>query len=181
MVRPARSAGPAEHGVQVAPRGAGLASAVPCCVALSPGGTLPALTPSAGAAARPGGRSPARRRPRGGCGRPRLLPCTAAAAAPSPAEPSRRRPCPRCPMASPAAAGPGAALPAGAGTARRDFYWLRSFIAGGGSRSSVRGVLPSRGCEERGGEPSFEGKGFAQRCGFSGWRPLCAARSELRQ
>lgn len=35
-----------------------------------------------------------------------------------------------CPMASPAAAGPGAALPAGA--ARRDFYWLRSFIAGGG-------------------------------------------------
>uniref|UniRef100_A0A8B9VCJ7 Solute carrier family 25 member 16 n=1 Tax=Anas zonorhyncha TaxID=75864 RepID=A0A8B9VCJ7_9AVES len=40
-------------------------------------------------------------------------------------------PCPRCPMASPAAAGPGAALPAGAGTARRDFYWLRSFIAGG--------------------------------------------------
>ncbi|XP_035185905.1 graves disease carrier protein isoform X2 [Oxyura jamaicensis] len=34
-------------------------------------------------------------------------------------------------MASPAAAGPGAALPAGAGAARRDFYWLRSFIAGG--------------------------------------------------
>ncbi|KAM6203876.1 solute carrier family 25 member 16 isoform 5-T6 [Sarcoramphus papa] len=32
-------------------------------------------------------------------------------------------------MASPAAAGPGAALPPGA--ARRDFYWLRSFIAGG--------------------------------------------------
>ncbi|KAM4896443.1 solute carrier family 25 member 16 isoform 3-T7 [Sylvia borin] len=32
-------------------------------------------------------------------------------------------------MASPAAAGPGAALPSAA--ARRDFYWLRSFIAGG--------------------------------------------------
>ncbi|KAM8806269.1 solute carrier family 25 member 16 isoform 2-T2 [Eudromia elegans] len=32
-------------------------------------------------------------------------------------------------MAAPAAAGPGAALPAGA--ARRDFYWLRSFLAGG--------------------------------------------------
>ncbi|XP_033917993.1 solute carrier family 25 member 16 isoform X2 [Melopsittacus undulatus] len=32
-------------------------------------------------------------------------------------------------MASPAAAGPGAALPPGA--AHRDFYWLRSFIAGG--------------------------------------------------
>ncbi|XP_057233800.1 solute carrier family 25 member 16 isoform X2 [Malurus melanocephalus] len=32
-------------------------------------------------------------------------------------------------MASPAAAGPGAALPPAA--ARRDFYWLRSFIAGG--------------------------------------------------
>ncbi|XP_065527049.1 solute carrier family 25 member 16 isoform X3 [Lathamus discolor] len=32
-------------------------------------------------------------------------------------------------MASPAAAGPGATLPPGA--AHRDFYWLRSFIAGG--------------------------------------------------
>ncbi|XP_066856284.1 solute carrier family 25 member 16 isoform X2 [Anser cygnoides] len=121
--------------------GRGLHPARPASLLLSSavllsGGTRPALTPSACAAARPGGRGPARWRPRGAGGsgsspapQRRLL-----RAEPSrPPEPSRRRPCPRCPMASPAAAGPGAALPAGAGAgaARRDFYWLRSFIAGG--------------------------------------------------
>lgn len=72
--------------------GRGLHPARPASLLLSSavllsGGTRPALTPSACAAARPGGRGPARWRPRGGRGRLRLLPCTAAAAAPSRTEP----------------------------------------------------------------------------------------------
>ncbi|XP_074400519.1 solute carrier family 25 member 16 [Zonotrichia albicollis] len=107
-------------------------------------GAVPAL-PRLAAEGRPGPADAIRRRR--GVARPRLGgagPSSSSApaarrglrAAPSAGSRRLREPPPEgagparpCPMASPAAAGPGAALPPAA--ARRDFYWLRSFIAGG--------------------------------------------------
>lgn len=136
------------------------------------------LTPSPGAAAWPGGPGRGRDRSDGG-GRPELRPCAAAGGAarhhalparrlrepPPPLPASRAQP---CPMASPAAAGPGAALPPGA--TRRDFYWLRSFIAGGGC--SLAG-LPREG--SRGAGP-----GAARRRSLPCQWPRCSCCPEGR-